>query len=96
MIVVNNNFEIIQNYNKRKLVPFGEFLPMSGFLNKFGFKKITQGYRSFSSDNQRKIININNLNFIPLICYEIIYSGKIKKNGENFSIILNISITLPV
>ena len=25
MLVLNNNFDIIQSYNKRKLVPFGEF-----------------------------------------------------------------------
>ena len=91
MVVLDKDLNILSKYNKNKLVPFGEFLPFENFFSKFGLKKITQGYKSFSSDKQRKIININNLNFIPLICYEIIYSGKIKKNGENFSIILNIS-----
>ena len=39
MIIVNNNFDIIQSYNKRKLVPFGEFLPFEDVLNNFGLKK---------------------------------------------------------
>ena len=60
-------------------------------MNKFGFKKITQGYKSYSKDNERKIIILNNINFIPLICYEIIYSGKINKNNDKFDLILNIS-----
>ena len=30
-------------------------------------------------------------NFIPLICYEIIYSGKINKSKKNYDFILNIS-----
>ena len=66
-------------------------MPLENFFGKFGLKKITQGYRSFSSDSERKIININNLNFIPLICYEVIYSGKINKSDENYDLILNIS-----
>ena len=40
---------------------------------------------------KRKIINVNNINFIPLICYEIIYSGKINKTNNDFDLILNIS-----
>ena len=31
----------IYKYNKKKIVPFGEFLPFEVFLNKFGLKKIT-------------------------------------------------------
>ena len=47
MLIVNNNFDIIKSYNKRKLVPFGEFLPFDNFLKRLGFKKITEGYDSF-------------------------------------------------
>ena len=90
MVVLDNNANILSKYNKNKLVPFGEFLPFENFFSKFGFKKITQGYKSFSPDNKRNIISIDNINFVPLICYEIIYSGKIN-NNENFDLILNIS-----
>jgi len=91
MVVLDKDVNILTKYNKNKLVPFGEFLPFENFFSKFGLKKITQGYQSFSSDNARNIININNLNFVPLICYEIIYSGKINKTNDDFDIILNIS-----
>ena len=91
MVVLDKDTNILEKYNKNKLVPFGEFLPFENFFSKFGLKKITQGYQSFSSDNQRDLINVNNLNFVPLICYEIIYSGKINKTNEDFNMILNIS-----
>ena len=91
LVVLDNNLNILANYKKNNLVPFGEFLPFENIFSKFGLKKITQGYQSFSSDDNRKIIEINNIKFLPLICYEIIYSGKLNKSGEKFDFILNIS-----
>ena len=91
MVVLDNNLNILEQYNKNKLVPFGEYLPFENFLQRLGIKKITQGYGSFSRDNKRNIVNINNLKFLPLICYEIIYSGNINKTKDNFDFILNIS-----
>ncbi len=91
LLVVNNNLDVLQKYYKNKLVPFGEFLPLENVLSNLGFKKITQGYQSFSADNQRDLITLNNYSFIPLICYEIIYSGQINKSEENYDFILNIS-----
>ena len=83
LIVLNHQLEILSLYNKINLVPFGEFLPFEKTLSKLGFKKITPGYSSFSSGDIRATINLgkkfNEKLILPLICYEIIYSGKIKK-----------------
>ena len=77
------------------LVPFGEFLPLENILSKFGLKKITYGYNSFSSGNTREIIDLGNeFNqklILPLICYEIIYSGKIKRKNQFPDLVINIS-----
>ena len=91
LLVLDHELNLLSNYYKNKLVPFGEFLPFENILSKLGFKKITQGYVSFSADNVRKVIRLNNLNFLPLICYEIIYSGRISNTDNNFDFILNIS-----
>ena len=91
LLVLNNELIVLEKYYKNNLVPFGEFLPFENILHRIGFKKITQGYQSFSPYDLRNQIRVNNYNFIPLICYEIIYSGKINKNKKNYDFILNIS-----
>jgi len=70
-------------------------LPFEKTLSKFGLKKITPGYSSFSSGDIRETINLGNkFNeklILPLICYEIIYSGKIKKKHQLPDLAINIS-----
>jgi apolipoprotein N-acyltransferase len=94
MAIFNNKLELIQNYNKVDLVPFGEFIPFKNIFGLIGFKTITNEYQSFSSGKIRKPLNIKNekieLKLLPLICYEIIYSGKLSKD-KNFDYIINIS-----
>jgi len=95
LVLFNHKLEILSIYNKINLVPFGEFLPFENFLSKFGLKKITYGYNSFSPGEKRSIINLGikyeEKLILPLICYEIIYSGKIKTNKQYPDLAVNIS-----
>ena len=91
LVVVNNNFEILHQYNKKKLVPFGEFLPFEKFLNKLGLKKITEGHGSFSKGKIQKNIILNDVNILPLICYEIIFPELTQQASSNTNLIVNIS-----
>ena len=92
--VYDNNLNLLDSYNKINLVPFGEFLPIEHILSNIGLRTITNNYQSFSRGDKREIINIKKENFslkiLPLICYEIIYSGKIFDNSD-FDLIINIS-----
>ena len=94
MAVVNNNLDLIEFYNKNNLVPFGEFLPLEKLLKNIGMKTITNFYNSYSAGEKRDTIGLQNyefdITFLPLICYEIIYSGKLSKNN-NYDLIINIS-----
>ena len=91
LIIVNNNFDIIGEYKKQKLVPFGEFLPFPKILNKFGLKKITEGHGSFLKGNQQDNLIIENINVMPLICYEIIFTKFIQNSSKETNLIINIS-----
>jgi len=92
--IYDHNLEISNSYNKVNLVPFGEFLPFEKILALMGLKTITNNYQSYSRGEKRNIIEVNKRNFsvriLPLICYEIIYTGNIF-NNRDFDFIINIS-----
>ena len=90
LIIVNNKFEIQFQYNKNKLVPFGEFLPFEKILSNLGLKKITEGHGSFSRGEEAKVFVLDKLKLLPLICYEIIFP-KLSQNQKQKNLIVNIS-----
>jgi len=91
--VYDHELNLINHYNKLKLVPFGEFLPFEDLLKKIGLRSLTNNYQSYSNGKKRDVIKVeinSSFKFIPLICYEIIYSGLISETNE-FDFVLNIS-----
>ena len=92
--IYDHNLNFLDKYNKINLVPFGEFLPLEKIFKKVGLKTLTNNYQSYSKGDKRNIIKINHNDFslrlLPLICYEIIYSGRIFTH-TNFDFIINIS-----
>ena len=91
--VTDHNLNIIDYYDKRKLVPFGEFLPLKNIMSLFGLKSLTNNYQSYNKGNDEDaILNINDidLKLLATICYEIIYSGQFV-NQTDYDFIVNIS-----
>ncbi len=77
---------VLSYYDKRKLVPFGEFVPLRGLLNLF---KLTPGSSDFSEGiRENKIyvkINEKKISIEPSICYEAIFQT-FGNNNSNFMI----------
>ena len=88
LIITDNKLNVVFQYNKIKLVPFGEFLPFENIFKKIGLKKITEGHGSFSKGSSNDIFTSGNLKMLPLICYEIIFPN-LGNNQKN--LIVNIS-----
>ena len=90
-LLVDNKLNIIHQYNKQKLVPFGEFLPFKKILNKFGLKKITEGHESYLKGDKKINIKLDQMNILPLICYEVIFTSLIQQASSDTNLIINIS-----
>ncbi len=91
LVIVNNDMEILKEYKKQKLVPFGEFLPFEKILNFFGLKKITEGHGSFLRGPPQQNIKIDKLNILSLICYEVIFTKFTQLADKDTNVIINIS-----
>ena len=92
LALIDSNANLIAYYDKKKLVPFGEFLPLENILSKLGLKSLTNNYQSYSKGKNEKSINIKDidLNFLATICYEIIYSGELNLKSD-YDFIINVS-----
>ena len=91
LVIIDNKMEIIQEYKKQKLVPFGEFLPLENLLSKIGLKKITEGHGSFLKGGKQKNLKVEKMNILPLICYEIIFTKFVQLSNKDTNLIINIS-----
>ncbi len=62
---------IIGRYDKRHLVPFGEYLPLKHIF--FFLKKLTGSIGAFTPGRQNNLLKFDNVRIGTLICYEIIF-----------------------
>lgn len=71
MKALNKKAEVVLSYDKYKLVPFGEFVPLRKYLP---LDKVTPGAYDFSSGPFPAAIGSAELPLVwPLICYEAIF-----------------------
>ena len=87
LIVEKNNTYF---FDKKILVPFGEFIP---FRSHLGFMDFIAGSSDFNTGSKDRFIEIKDqYTFIPIICYEIIFFWKLLNETNNFSdLIVNIT-----
>ena len=82
--------DYFQFFDKKKLVPFGEFLP---FRDKLKFLENIVGHVDLDKGKKNRLIKTTyNFNFIPVICYEIIFFNDLLSENNNKSPVL-INIT---
>ena len=84
LYVINGEGETVIARDKVHLVPFGEFLPFQNLLESIGLQQLTRLQGGFAAGNRRSVVDIPGTPaFLPLICYEIIYSGAVRATSES-------------
>ena len=88
--LISINSTSVSFFDKKILVPFGEFLPLRNSLT---FLESIVGPNNYSKGKIERIINLpNNISFIPVICYEIVFYWKLLNKFNNKShFIVNIT-----
>jgi len=88
--LINVTASNVTYFDKKILVPFGEFLPLRDSLT---FLESIVGPNNYSNGKEERIINLpNNISFIPVICYEIVFYWKlINKLNYKSNFIVNIT-----
>ena len=86
-LINNENFNF---YDKKKLVPFGEFVPLRGILKSFKLVPGTTDFSEGEKANQMRIeLEKEEILFEPSICYEAIFQTFTKNKSSVFINITN-------
>lgn len=90
--LINPDGEIISGYNKRILVPFGEYVPFRNILGKYVKVVSTLGEFEKGNSNQN-LFEVKNFKIGPSICYETmfnyLFNDQAKKGADFFVNITN-------
>ncbi len=88
--LINITESKVTYFDKIILVPFGEFLP---FRDSFTFLESIVGPNNYSNGKEERIIYLkNNISYIPVICYEVVFYWKLLNNlNYNSNFIINIT-----
>ena len=79
-------------YDKFRLVPFGEYLPLGGLMSTLGVRSLVHMPSDFSAGPRPSPIDLPNAPRVqPLICYESLYPGFTPGGSKRPSWIVNVS-----
>lgn len=91
MQVVDHHGRVVSAYDKSHLVPFGEYLPFTGLLDRIGVRQFVQipgGFTAGAAGGDLKAPRLPDVT--PLICYEAIFPGFGPARGPS-GVILNVT-----
>jgi apolipoprotein N-acyltransferase len=92
ILVIGDEGEVIDGYDKVHLVPFGEYLPFQSALESIGLRQLTGVPGGFAAGPGRRTIPLANAPaFGPLICYEIVFPGAATEAGRRPGWLLNVT-----
>lgn len=91
MVGIGFNGEILTQYDKVHLVPFGEYVPARKYLPD-DIAKVSAGATDFTPGKNHRTLEIQDVPpFSPLICYEIIFPSELIDESQRPEWLLNLT-----
>jgi apolipoprotein N-acyltransferase len=93
LLVFGKSGLLLTSYDKIRLVPFGEFLPLRGVLGAIGLRAIANSFGSFEfGTSPRPLLPIPGLPLaLPLICYEAIFPAALIQGAQRPGVMVNVT-----
>ncbi len=93
LVVLDQAGAVTQTYDKAHLVPFGEYTPGGSLLYRFGIKGFAAQYgNGFSAGPGPQVLDLGAAGkILPLICYEAIFPGDLRRAPERADWIVQIT-----
>ncbi|MEM1422028.1 MAG: apolipoprotein N-acyltransferase [Pseudomonadota bacterium] len=92
LFVVNGAGSIDAIYDKHHLVPFGEYLPLQGWLESIGVNQLAGRSGGFASGPGPQVVSAPGVpSFGALICYEAVFPGEMPRGDARPSMLLQIT-----
>lgn len=91
--VIDHDGNVVSLYDKLHLVPFGEYLPFQGLLEKLGLEQLTKVQGGFIPGTIRRNLQLPHAPAaLPLICYEAIFPDEIAdESGDRAKWMINLT-----
>ena len=92
VITLGSDGQIIAEYHKQKLVPFGEYLPFADWLEPLGLRKLVAMPVGFKPGPGPKTIDLPSTPaFAALVCYEAIFPRQLVDRGARPRWLVNVT-----
>lgn len=89
LYAISANEDILFEYHKSRLVPFGEYMPLSSILP---LKKLTPGFQDYSPGSGELVfLEKLKLSIKALICYESIFPDFVRTSNKISDLIINVT-----
>jgi apolipoprotein N-acyltransferase len=92
VMAIDSRGEIVGAVDKVHLVPFGEYVPLAGLLDRFGISQFVAGPMNFTAGTARHPLELpGGARVAAFICYEVIFPAEVVIDVASANIIVNVT-----
>ncbi|WP_406873479.1 apolipoprotein N-acyltransferase [Aminobacter sp. P9b] len=92
VVSINDKGEIVGSIDKVHLVPFGEYIPFAGLMERVGLTQLVAGPMNFVAGTDRRPFALpGGIKASAFICYEIIFPALVAVDAASTQIMVNVT-----